>query len=194
MKTNTGFTLIELMITLAVAAVVLTLGAPGMMNLVRDNRLTSNTNEVIAALTVARSEAIKSGQIITVCGSSDQSNCNSTSWEDGWLVFRDTDGDAVRDAGETILRVQSPLEGMTIRLTSFDGAAADTGNTSRHIQYASSGFLREADDGSLFVCDTRGAAEGRSININVTGRPAMGQDSNSDGTVEDVNGAEMTCP
>jgi type IV fimbrial biogenesis protein FimT len=181
-------------VTLAVAAILVAIGIPSFRTLVQNNRLTSHTNEVVGSLTLARSEAVKSGVIVTICGSTDQSSCNSTSWEDGWIVFRDTDGDAVRDGGETILRVQSPLDGLSIRLNDFDGANTDTGNTSRHIQYAGSGFLREADDGSIFICDERGASEGRSINLNLTGRPAMGLDSDNDGTVEDSSGSAMTCP
>lgn len=86
-----GFTLVELMVTLAVAAVLLTLAAPSMADLLRSNRLAAANNTLVASLNVARAEALRRGRAITVCASADQRTCSaSNDWATGWVVFEDT--------------------------------------------------------------------------------------------------------
>lgn len=83
-----GFTLFELMMTVAVAGVVLTLGVPSFVDMVRNNRAATNVNELLTAFSIARSEAIRRGLNVTVCRSSDGVTCGDD-WADGWIVFRD---------------------------------------------------------------------------------------------------------
>lgn len=86
-----GFTLIELVVTLAVAAILLTLAAPSMADLLRANRLASANNGLVTALNVARAEALRRGASVTVCPSANQRSCvGSTDWATGWVVFEDT--------------------------------------------------------------------------------------------------------
>ena len=66
MKICRGFTLLELMVTVAVAAILTTVAVPGFRDLVQNNRVTSQTNELVAALTMARTEAIKRGRAVEV--------------------------------------------------------------------------------------------------------------------------------
>ena len=94
-----GFTLLELMMTIGVGAVLLTLGIPSFVDLVRNNRAATNVNELLTAFAIARSESIKRGWNVSVCRSSDGANCTDE-WTEGWIVFRD---DAVTDLDDPIV-------------------------------------------------------------------------------------------
>lgn len=108
MKNLFGFTLIELMVTLAVGIFILAIGVPSFMNMMSSSRAAGYANDLVGALQVARSEAVKRGLEAALCASKDQSSCTGASdWNKGWLVFRDDDGDGVPDAGETVVKVWS---------------------------------------------------------------------------------------
>lgn len=94
-----GFTLLELMTTLAVAGIMLAVGVPSYLTVVRNNRAATNANELVSALTVARSEAIRRGDRVSLCRSDDGASCGGT-WEDGWIVFLDG---AATDTGAPVV-------------------------------------------------------------------------------------------
>jgi type IV fimbrial biogenesis protein FimT len=89
-----GFTLIELMVTVTVLAILLSIGIPSFSDVIRNNRTAAATNSLVTSLNFARSEALKRGMPVTVCPANDAVNptdCdgNSTGWDKGWLVFSD---------------------------------------------------------------------------------------------------------
>lgn len=89
LKQVQGFTLIELMLTISVAAVLLTVGVPSFQEFIASNRLTSEVNGLSAFIQLARSEAIKSGRRVTLCASSDGTSCATTGyWEQGYLFVQ----------------------------------------------------------------------------------------------------------
>ena len=93
---NRGFTLFELMVTIAVAAIILSFGVPGFMSFIDNNRATTDTNDVVTALNLARSEATRRGSTITVCSSANAATCSgSNDWSSGWVV-RSAAGDVLR--------------------------------------------------------------------------------------------------
>lgn len=100
---QTGFTLIELLVTIAVVAILLAWGLPNFQQSLRTNRIAASTNEMIASLALARSEAIRNTRGSGVCASTDGATCG-TSWSDGWLVWADDNGNGALDNGETVLR------------------------------------------------------------------------------------------
>lgn len=98
MKKQTGFTLIELIVTLAIVGVLLTLGLPSMKTFVQGDRLIASSNDLLSALHIARSEAIKQNVSVTLCESEDGQTCNipgTGKWQNGWIVFIDTNRDLV---------------------------------------------------------------------------------------------------
>ncbi len=102
---NVGFTLVELMITLAVAAILATAAVPSFISMIASNRVTSASNEMVTALNLAKSEAVRSGRDTLLCKNID---CDTTgSWGDGWLLFNDANGDGKKNDGEQIIRVQA---------------------------------------------------------------------------------------
>jgi type IV fimbrial biogenesis protein FimT len=187
-----GFSLIELMITLAIAAIVLAAGVPAFGDLVQDNRLVTQINELVTDLNLARSEAIKQAAPVTVCKRNNAGTaCNNPgNWQDGWIVFLDIDRDGViDDDGDTtlcetgedcVLRVHAPLP---------------AGNTIRYprnrITYDTQGFSY-GFNGTFVLCDSRGYAKGRGRIVSNPGRIMATADSNHDGIHEDSSGANFT--
>ncbi|MFZ1642727.1 MAG: GspH/FimT family pseudopilin [Candidatus Contendobacter sp.] len=116
MKNNAGFTLMELIITMVIAAIVVTIGVPSFREIINDNRLTSNANAFVGTLNLARSETIKRGVRVTVCKSADGASCTTSGgYEQGWIVFADPNNpgptNPTVDAGEPIIRAYGALSG-----------------------------------------------------------------------------------
>ncbi|KPJ92750.1 MAG: hypothetical protein AMJ53_08750 [Gammaproteobacteria bacterium SG8_11] len=193
--TMVGFTLIELMVTIALAAIILTQAVPSFNALVQNNRLISQKNEFISTLNLARSEALKRGTRVTVCASTDQNTCDTTDWEKGWIVFSDRDADNVLDAGtgacldneDCLIRVNAGLSDGNTLSAKKSGTAAAAG----FIQYTPRGAVDSA--ATFTFCDQRGEEHARATNINNLGRAISASDSGADGIVNDVDGSNVSC-
>ena len=93
-------TMVELLITIVVVTILLALGVPSFQEFIKNNRVTAQTNDLVTAIQLARSEAIKRGSFTTICASSDQATCSGAdNWTPGWIVFSDLDQDGVPDVG-----------------------------------------------------------------------------------------------
>lgn len=103
-RTPGGFTLIELAVTLAVLAIFIAISAPLFAGVINGNRLTSNANELVAAIQIARSESIRNNARAVVCESANGTSCSTNSPWRGWIVFVDRNNNSVPDANE-IMRV-----------------------------------------------------------------------------------------
>jgi type IV fimbrial biogenesis protein FimT len=163
-----GLTLVELLITIAVSAILLGIGVPGYSYLMDHSRLAGITNEMVGALSLARSEAIKRGIRVTVCKGDPMAatpSCQpSASWEQGWLVFVDTGTPGEIDGTDEIIRVREAIEG---------GASITTSNFTKYVSYMPSGVSRGPNNlpnGSLSIC-LRGNL--RKIVLNTTGRARL---------------------
>ena len=103
---QTGFTIVELMVTLLVAAILAAIAVPSFRATIEGNRVTAATNALVATLQQARSEAVRRNARITICkGGASATDCNTatgSSWEDGWILFSDkkVDTGLAVDAGQ----------------------------------------------------------------------------------------------
>ena len=95
-----GVTLLELMVAVAIVGITLSLALPSFNDLIERNRVVSTVNEMVGAMNLARSEAIRTNRTATFCASLDQATCGGT-WSDGWIAIADLDGDAVMDVLRT---------------------------------------------------------------------------------------------
>lgn len=186
MKTKAaGFTLIELMFAIAVAAVLLGIGVPNFRDFVRNSRMAASANDIITDFNLARSEAIKRNVPVTLCKSQDGATCDPDDADpfNRWIVFVDdadpavidaaNDGDGATDAGEVILRQRILTDDITI-ITNADA---------RRTTFRPTGFPVAGAAGEVTafrLCDTRGNVVGaggestaRAIRITATGRPAV---------------------
>jgi type IV fimbrial biogenesis protein FimT len=98
-----GFTLLELMVTIAIMAVLIAIAVPSFQGSLRSNRVATTSNELLASLSLARSEGIKSTRGGGVCASANGSSCGAD-WSQGWMVWTEKDGDGVYDNDETVVR------------------------------------------------------------------------------------------
>jgi type IV fimbrial biogenesis protein FimT len=156
---QTGFTLIELMVTIAVLGITLSIAIPNFQNAVLNSRITAQANQLMTTLNYARSEAVKRAAPVTVCSTDGGGVCAGTKdWSTGWLVFADANGDGTVDAGEVVLRVWPALK---------SGNTLSAGN--QRITFTAAGFATGFND-TFQMCDERGKADARSIIINAMGR------------------------
>lgn len=164
MKNHRGFTIIELMITLAVVGVAITLAAPGFGRFIRDQQVTTQTNDFLTSLNLARSEALKRGDAVSVCASDDGATCSGNNdWDNGWIVFTDegpNPGTLEGGVGETLLRVHAGIDGGTT-LTADGGTA--------FVRFMGDGLADTRDDFTLTPAECDGD-QIRSIDLSATGR------------------------
>lgn len=165
-----GFTLIELMVALAVAAIILTIGVPAFTSMIKNHRQSVRANEVLAAVYLARSEAIKRNHAISLCGSSAGTKCDG-GWAAGWLVYDDANANGKVDVGEAIRSFRARA-GATI------AASLDP------ILFGSDGAVASA--ASITICDDRGAAHARTVCIESSGSGHVSQ--------EGCFGGAISCP
>jgi len=146
---NSGFTLIELVITLTIIGILAAFVIPGMRTFVQSNRLVAQTNDLIADLSYARSEAIKRSKTVVVCKSSNPGAtppaCDTavaTAWGQGRLVFADGNGDNSYSANtaDILLRTRESVDGVT--LSSFTATVAP--NLANFLAYTSTGLTNLA--------------------------------------------------
>ncbi len=158
-KNQAGFTLYELMITLLIVGVILTIGIPNLSEYTRNSRITSTANDLHASFMMARSEAARAKTNITICASSNSmtaaANCQGT-WDQGFIVFVDDNADRDRaGATETVLRAHPETsEGVTLAFA----------NDASYFMFAATGMGRQ-DTGfnvavsQVIICDDRGIVE-----------------------------------
>jgi type IV fimbrial biogenesis protein FimT len=107
-KAQRGFTIIELMITIMVLALLLGLAVPSFLETIRNNRLIAQNNEFIGALNMARSEALKRGGSVSMCASADQATCSGVlDWATGYIVFADANANGTADGTDIVLQARA---------------------------------------------------------------------------------------
>lgn len=178
-RLSRGFTLVEMAITVAVLAVLLGLSAPLFTAMINGNRLTGNANELVAAVLIARSEAIRGNVRTSLCQSADGASCSNASPWQGWIVFADANGNNTADAGEIVRAgiIEAPVQ----VLSSASVTNAGTRITFRAdgLAYAGNNLL----EGNLRVClpVTNPALNVRDVNIAIGGRVAVRAPINNGG-------------
>ena len=154
-----GFTLIEMLVSMVVLAVILTMAVPALSGFVRSSKVRAAQSELIASFMLARSEAAKRGIPVSLVASAPVA---SNEFGGGWTVWLDANSDGVVDTGEEVIRRLPDLGG------SVTVAANDGTNNVTLVRYAPSGFLTAAGPISFKVCGS-GAPTGFAVALQLVG-------------------------
>lgn len=160
LKKSLGLTLIELIITISIVAILVGIAIPSFSSVIRNTRLTTYANELVTSLNLARSEAVKRGVQISVRrkGSTNQN------WDSGWDIFTDLDGDGTLDTVDTLLKTYPALiNGFTLR--------TGTAGYQDFAAYLPSGLSLNSSGDTFRLCDSSAdTLNARAIEINAVGR------------------------
>ena len=183
MHRNRGFTLLELLVTVAIVAILVTVGIPSFIDTIRNNRLVTQTNTFLTALNLARAEAVKRGVRVTVCKKSSSTNSCDTAdnsiWDNGWIVFVESNSSGTNgaiDTNEETLQIGTALTG---------GNTLRVGNSfKKYVSFLPTGQTAGSggNQDKFRLCDARGAEKGRFIAITLTGRSRARKYETSDDT------------
>lgn len=113
-RNERGVTLLEAVVVMTIVGILAAIAIPSFRYVTNANRIAAEANGLLGDMQYARAEAVKEGQTVTVCVSTDQASCsaNNTNWQNGWIVFSDVNGNQTVDKGtDTVLRVQLPFTG-----------------------------------------------------------------------------------
>ena len=182
---RSGFTLVELAITVLIIGILGGWAVPAIKNLFMNNSMVSATNSLVADITYARSEAIKRNTAVTICPSTDQTSCSGTSdWSTGWIIFWDSNKNQVVDGSDKVVRVGDKVgtaivsngptkssSGIAITAYRRDTTTQSTiGMTFLNVGLLDPDMISTYAN-YLHLCDTRAASYGRTIQISPVGHP-----------------------
>lgn len=172
-----GFTLGELMMTVAIAGLTLSIAVPSFNTIVNNNRRASGVNELVATMHTARSEAITRGTRVMICPSADGAACAAVAWNEGWLMFVDENNNQALDVGEPIINVVGEHERLDVLSPEFAAG----------ISYRPNGRAMGAgvaiNTGQFTVCDPRGAEFARAVLLDTSGYPRLSKTADGGGAL-----------
>jgi type IV fimbrial biogenesis protein FimT len=154
-RRESGVSLLELLIVITIGSILFSVGIPSYRTVTNSNRIAAEVNGLLGDMQYARAEAIRRGQTVSVCASADGASCsNATTWETGWLVFSNPNGDTTVDPGDTVLRAQAALGG-TDTFQASNGVAAVTFNREGFAVGIANGALITLHDAAVTSAWTR---------------------------------------
>ena len=166
MKRQRGVTLLELLIGMTLLGIVLGLGVPGFTEMNRHRQLVNHGNSVVGGIHFARSEAMRLGRPVSICGSSDGASCSAAGWADGWIVF--TDNGVLGNA---------PDVNQVLRSTPAIGNLTSAGQV--HIRFTGAGLRDTVGGAGDQVISLRrvdcGAGRARSLAVSSAGRVTLSE-------------------
>ena len=159
-----GFTLIELMVTIAILAILLGIAAPSLREFILNTRLTGQANDLLTDLMLARSEAVKRDLPVSLCGKKNNGDVacgEDPKWGGGWFVVVDTNGNGKMDDGTVPMKTGDTLSGSNTLTNNAPGSSKGA------VTFSPTG-IASSGEAAITICDERG--QGRLITVSKIGR------------------------
>ncbi len=182
-KQNSGFTIVELMLAVAIAAILIAVAAPSFRSTIENNGVLAISDDLITSLRYAREEALRQGLPISMCASSDQNTCTGT-WSQGWIVFIDEDTNGTLNGADTIISAKQEVPGNYVLTL--------TGESTAYFRFDDQGFAPEK--GSFQICPPSNInTRARGVVIHSAGGARYATDNDSDNIRENHEGVNFSC-
>jgi type IV fimbrial biogenesis protein FimT len=180
MSRERGLSLVELLVTLGVVTILMSVAVPSFRTISMNSRQASTINELVSGIHLARNTAITVNARVGICASSNGQSCQVVGWNEGWVAFHDVDNDQNRDADETILATGSEVTGITIDSSQFPNA----------FSYRPNGRVMNgsvaSNSGEFAMCDQRGSDHAKVVIVGMSGRPRLSEYK--------ADGSKPSCP
>lgn len=165
-KILSGYTLLELLITLSIIAILAAIAVPSFEGMMDNNKQSAALNKLLGELHFARSEAVKRSRQVVICPSINNNTCSAAQvWNSGWIMFVDNNRNNAHEDTEELLRIGEKLD-QDLTITAGN-------NLAKYIRYRSNGMT--IAPGEMTICDSRGSDKAQAIIINTVGRPQISQ-------------------
>lgn len=183
-----GFTLHELLVSMAIFATIVSLSLPSIKNNIDRNRVYQATTDIYRLLIYTRSQAINLNKVTTLCASSDKRNCEKTrDWSGlSLMIFIDLNNNGIRDDKDRILQIHQAenLDGF-IHYRAFQNKS--------YIQWLPTGATNYQSGNITYCLNNKNEKEAKILIMNFFGRPYFGRDKDNDGIAENGSGKNLTC-
>lgn len=157
---QTGFTALELIVTMTIVAILLATGIPAFKNYSWNLRMKTAMDMLQADLNLARGRAISHNTRTVICPASTSDDCSGqTAWQDGWIVFADLNADRSKQKGEPLLKRAGAVAMLNISSSS----------SRSNLRFYPNGSA-PGSNASILFCDSRGATEAGTITVSNSGR------------------------
>lgn len=195
MRQHSGFTLVELLIAVAILGVLLGMATPGFQTVMQDTRQVASYNKLASVLRFARSEAIKRSVAVSVCARATNSTCGND-WSQGMLIFDDAAANGapgVLDGTDSIVRV-APVKSTSVTVTALAIIRPMTSpGVQGNIRFNGRGQANWAN-GTWLFCDVRGAQAARALIMSGAGISRRAYETSaSNGIVVDASNRAVIC-
>ena len=179
-----GFTLVELLATLAVVGITLSVALPSYSSMIGNTKSDITVDAFLTLFSLARSRAVLSDQIVTICPTDDFINC-SGDWRHALMIFTDKDNSKSISGSDRLIQTYNAQDnGIKLEIHP---------SRKNYFQYSETGLSHGTPGNIVFCSNTGNIKFARQIVISFTGRIRVSRDTNHDGIVDDAYGRSLTC-
>lgn len=183
-KTNLGFTLVELMLTLAISSILLGVGLPAFADLLNKSKIRSQSMQLRSTLHFARQTAVHNTKTVTVCPTNNGKQCHKN-WSNSYMAFIDENENRQLDDEDSIISLSKVIDSnIKIRWRAFGRKYS--------LQWLDTGITNN-QNGSFEYCYEKDPKYARALIISKSGRMRASKDKNNDGIHENAKGKNLTC-